>query len=207
MNSKRIIAIASLVDRNSSVIDIGTDHAYVPIYLIKNNITDKVDASDISKDVLKKSKENIIKYGLDDRIELFLSDGLKNITKEYDIAIICGMGTNTILKILDNTKAPNTLIIQSNRQIPLLRNMINKIGYIINKEVYVFENNKYYVVIKYVKGYEKLSIEQIDYGKYPNKEYLNYELNRLLRNYRKNKNEILLNSIDKLKSFIEKIPD
>ena len=206
MNSKRLIAIASLVDNNAKVIDIGTDHAYIPIYLIKNNITNSVDASDISKDVLKQSKKNIKKYGLSDEINLYLSDGFKSIDKKYDTAIICGMGTKTIMDILDDN-IPNTLIIQSNHDIPLLRKKLNKKHYVIDKELYIEENNKYYIIFKYIKGIERLSNNQIYYGKYPCKDYLKYELNKLYNNYEKNTCNNLLSKIKKLESFIEKIPD
>ena len=53
MTSKRIKFIASLVDTKDKVLDVGTDHALLPIYLIKNNITEVADGSDISKIVLE----------------------------------------------------------------------------------------------------------------------------------------------------------
>ena len=207
MNSKRIIAIASLIDKNASVIDIGTDHAYLPIYLINNNITSKVDSSDISKEVLKQSRANIEKYLLDNIIHLFQSDGFKNIKNTYDIAVICGMGTKTILDILDYKNIPNTLILQSNHEIPLLRKSLCSKGYMIDKELYIEENNKYYVIFKYIKENEKLDELQIEYGKYPNKDYLLYELKKIKKSYSKNNNDNILNKIKNLEQFIEKIPD
>ncbi|MEG1506568.1 MAG: class I SAM-dependent methyltransferase, partial [Bacilli bacterium] len=117
MSKSRIISLACLVDKDSSVLDIGTDHAYLPIYLIKNNICKNVTASDISKNVLEYSKKNIIKYNMEDKIKLVLSDGFSNITDEFDIAVIAGMGFNTIKKILDTDKLPNKLIIQCNNDL------------------------------------------------------------------------------------------
>ena len=74
MITKRLKAIADLVPGNSSVIDIGTDHAYIPIYLYQNNITKDVTATDISSRVLESSLNNLEKYNLDKRVPLILSD-------------------------------------------------------------------------------------------------------------------------------------
>ena len=70
MITKRLKAIADLVPVNSSVIDIGTDHAYIPIYLYQNNITKDVTATDISSRVLESSLNNLQKYKLDKRVPL-----------------------------------------------------------------------------------------------------------------------------------------
>ena len=60
MNSQRIIDLASLIKKDNVVVDVGTDHGYLPIYLIKNKITNKVLASDISKNALDNARKNII---------------------------------------------------------------------------------------------------------------------------------------------------
>ena len=110
MLSVRLKTIASLVDPHLSVVDIGTDHAYIPIYLVEFNIKNNVLAADISEKVLKSARENIKKHGLEDKIKISLSDGFTNIDETYDIAIISGMGTSTIKEILNAPNIPNTLI-------------------------------------------------------------------------------------------------
>ena len=93
MISKRLKAIADLVPSNKSVIDIGTDHAYLPIYLYQNKITQDVAGSDISVNVLKYSLNNLKKYQLETTIPLLVSDGFKNIPRKFVVAILAGMGT------------------------------------------------------------------------------------------------------------------
>lgn len=63
------------------MIDIGTDHAYLPIYLYKRGITKRVDGSDVSEEILKFGRKNLIKNNLDDKINLIVSDGFKNLKR------------------------------------------------------------------------------------------------------------------------------
>ena len=76
---KRIEPLASLVDKDAYVLDIGTDHAYLPIYLYKNNITKSIVGSDISKNALEYAKTNLVKYGLENKIKLFKNDTILDI--------------------------------------------------------------------------------------------------------------------------------
>ena len=115
MKSKRLLEIAKYVDINDSILDVGCDHAYLSIYLKKNNLCKNVIASDISKNALEYAQKNIAKAKLD--INTYVSDGLNNITEFYDTVIISGMGTNTILHILDYKELPNKLIISSQNEL------------------------------------------------------------------------------------------
>lgn len=153
----RIKAIASLVDNDALVVDIGTDHAYLPIYLYENDITKNIVASDISSNALLFAKNNLEKHNLSGKIKLVVSDGFKNLDECFDIAIISGVGTETIKKILDNEVLPNKLILSSHKNVSDLREYMFKIGYKIEKEIIVYENNIYYNIIKYVKGKDNLS--------------------------------------------------
>lgn len=153
----RIEAIASLVDNDALVVDIGTDHAYLPIYLYENDITKNIVASDISSNALLFAKNNLEKHNLRGKIKLVVSDGFKNLDECFDIAIISGVGTETIKKILDNEVLPNKLILSSHKNVSDLREYMFKIGYKIEKEIIVYENNIYYNIIKYVKGKDNLS--------------------------------------------------
>ena len=177
MKSIRIEAIASLVDKDAYVLDIGTDHAYLPIYLYTNNITHRIIASDISKNVLEYSLNNLKKYSLDKKIELVESDGFSNINDKVDIAVIAGMGASTIIKILSNAKVlPNTIIISSHNDQGLIRKHMNDHNYTINKELVIKDNNIFYNIIKFIKGSEVLTTEELLFGKSTNKEYFEYLL-------------------------------
>ena len=182
----RLQTIVDLVPKNSKVIDIGTDHAYVPIYLYLNNITADITATDISSNVLKSTYNNLKKYNLEDKIKLILSDGFKNVTDAYDLAIIAGMGTHTIIDILKAKDLPKTLIISSNNDHHILREYLNSINYKLDKEIAILDNNKYYLIMYYVYGKENLSKEEILFGKSNNNDYYNY-LHNLYSKYPKYK--------------------
>ena len=170
----RIEAIASLVDNDALVVDIGTDHAYLPIYLYENDITKNIVASDISSNALLFAKNNLEKHNLRGKIKLVVSDGFKNLKKNYDVAVISGMGTETIKHILKYEKLPKTLILSSHKNVYDLRVFMNNLGYKIDKEIVVCENKIYYDIIKYVLGKENLSKYDLLVGKSNDVDYINY---------------------------------
>ena len=174
----RLQTIVDLVPKNSKVIDIGTDHAYVPIYLYLNNITKNITATDISSNVLKQTYNNLKKYNLEDKIKLIQSNGFKNITETYDLAVIAGMGTHTIIDILKTKNLPKTLIISSNNDHHILREYLNSLNYSLEKEIAILDHNKYYLIMYYVYGKENLSKEEILFGKSNNFDYYNYLQNK-----------------------------
>ena len=207
MLTKRLQAIADLVPNNKSVIDIGTDHAYIPIYLYQENITRDIAASDISSKVLEYSLENLKKYNLDTKIPLILSNGLSDIQRKYDVAIIAGMGTHTIKNILNSSNIPDTLIIQSNNDHYKLRKFMMELGYKIDTEVVIHDKKHHYIIIRYIKGCEILTESELTFGKINNLEYLNHLRETYQYLYSKSKDKIFLDYIDMLDAFIEKKPD
>ena len=103
--SKRLRTVASFVTEGNSIADIGTDHAYVPIFLAKEGKITKALAMDIKKGPLERAKTHIQKQGLSDMIEVRLSDGLSAFQKgEAETIIISGMGGALIQKILEEGK-------------------------------------------------------------------------------------------------------
>ena len=181
----RIKALASLVENDAKIIDIGTDHALLPIYLYLNKITKNIVASDISNLALEYARANLIKYNLEDKIKLVLSDGFKNLDEKFDIAVISGMGTDTIKKILDYKDLPRKLIISSHKNVSSLRSYMQSIEYKLIKEVVVKKRNKFYNIIKYEKGIDNLSKLDILIGKSNNLEYREYLLNKYKKIYEK----------------------
>lgn len=176
MLNKRLQALADLVPKGCIPLDVGTDHAFLPIYLVKNNICPKALASDISAGALEGAKANIKKYNVQN-ISIYLTDGLQNIPAEYDLIIISGMGAYNALHILDYKPLPNNILLSVNNNLDILRKTMNKKGYKIKEEKIVYEKNKYYDLILYEKGQEKLSKMQIKYGKSNDLAYLNYLYN------------------------------
>jgi len=151
---RRLKTIASLVDKGSKVIDVGCDHALLDIYLTLYN-GNRCIASDINKNAYEIAKSNIEKYRLGDEIELIQSDGFNKIEMSGNYtAIICGMGTTTILDILKSPKLKmiDTLIIQTNNDIYTIRKKVSSLGFYIDNEVVVNERGIFYVIIKFVRG-------------------------------------------------------
>ena len=188
--SKRLQAVATLVDIDSRVIDVGCDHAYLDIYLTLNN-GNKCVATDINKNALEIAKKNIKKYGLQNKIKTILTNGLTDIkVNESDNIVISGMGTFTILEILKTNTLSNTLIISSNNNIDILRREVINLGYYIDSEIFLIDKGKPYIIIKFIKGikkYKKLDIilgpilkNNVEYRKYIIKKYKNV-LNNISR--------------------------
>ena len=194
--SKRLQAVATLVDIKSRVIDVGCDHAYLDIYLTLNN-ENKCVATDINKNALEIAKKNIKKYDLVDKIETKLTNGLIDIkVKEKDNIVISGMGTYTILEILKTNKLSNTLIISSNNNISILRREVIKLGYYIDSELFIIDKGKPYIIIKFKKGYKKYNKIDIILGPIlkENREYKKY----IIKKY-----ENILNNISKKKVLLK----
>ena len=172
MISVRLKSIAKFVDSNDSVLDVGCDHGYLSIYLKENNLCKNIYASDISKNALEIAKNNFQKHNV--LISTFLSDGFRNIDVYFDTAIIAGVGTNTILNIMNSNKRPAKLILASNNDYYLLRKSLNKKGYKLIDELVVKENNHYYIIMKYILGKQKLSYEKLLFGISNDKDYYQY---------------------------------
>lgn len=106
LTDKRLLACAAFVSGGGIVCDVGTDHAYLPCYLVKNGICKRAVAADVNPSPLRAAKENILKAGLEESIETVLSDGLDGISpKDVTDVIIAGMGGELIADILGRAKA------------------------------------------------------------------------------------------------------
>ena len=91
--SKRLKAVADMVGTGSVLADIGTDHAYIPIWLVSRGSVPRAVAMDVNEGPLKRAQENILQNGLEEKIETRLSDGFKALAPgEADAAVIAGMG-------------------------------------------------------------------------------------------------------------------
>ena len=197
--SKRLKAVADYVDNGARLADIGSDHAYLPIYLYENDITKNIVASDISSNALLFAKNNLEKHNLRGKIKLVVSDGFKNLDECFDIAIISGVGTETIKKILDNEVLPNKLILSSHKNVSDLREYMFKIGYKIEKEIIVYENNIYYNIIKYVKEKDNLSKYDLLVGLSNDINYKKHLLNKYKEIYEKSHDKKYLEYINIIK--------
>lgn len=149
--SERLKCVASLVNKGARVVDIGTDHAYLPIYLVQNGISNKVYACDVRKEPLRRAKLHIDEYGLSDKITTKLCDGLKGINKgDVDTVTICGMGGKLMKNILkagidklgDNTQ----LVLSAQSELRDFRKYLLETGIDIKSEHMLLEDGKYYFI-------------------------------------------------------------
>lgn len=197
--SKRLMAIASLVDKNAILADIGCDHALLDIFLTKEKIINKSIACDITKGALDQAIKNIYLYNASN-IETRLGDGLNPLTKKdkVDTVVISGLGNQKIINILNENKEKleniNNLIIQSNTSFNEVRKEVIKLGYYIKKEVLVKERNIIYCVVKFCKGCKKYTKKEIYFGPY------------LLKNKNELFKELIISIIDKNNSIINRLP-
>ncbi len=159
----RLKAIADLINQVDLVADVGTDHGLLPIYLIQNQIAKKVYASDIAILPLNKAKENIAKYGLNEKIYPILSDGLKAIPFDVEVVVIAGMGGHLIANIIQHRQVNYpTLILQANSHVEILRKELMNASYEIVNEKIVLDKGKYYEIIKAQISSKKINYSDID---------------------------------------------
>ena len=160
----RLLAVAMMVKESKAVADIGTDHAYVPVYLVLNGLTEKALAMDINKGPLMRADENISRFSLDNKIKTRLSDGLSELKDgEADTVIIAGMGgiliNNIIEKDKNRLKSLKNYILQPMTAIEETRKYLEQNGFLIVDEKLAKEDNKIYTIISAVPGEMKISCE------------------------------------------------
>ena len=150
--SKRLERIASFVQPGSRVADIGTDHGYVPIWLVQKGVCPSALAMDVRKGPLSRATENIALAGLADKIETRLSDGVaKLLPGEADSVVIAGMGGELIIKILENGRhmwdSVKQWVLSPQSEIFKVRRWLFENGFVIRKEDMILEDGKFYTVM------------------------------------------------------------
>ncbi len=155
--SKRLTAVAALVTAGSFIADIGTDHGYVPIYLMKHGRIRGAVAADVNQGPLERARMNIVQEGLEGSIKLRLSDGLKNIgEEETDVMVAAGMGGGLIARILEEggetAEALKECILQPQSEVWKVREYLAGHGWAVTAEDMVEEDHKFYPMIKAVRG-------------------------------------------------------
>lgn len=171
--SDRLRIVAHMCDKGAVVADIGTDHGYLPIYLVQEGIAPSAIAMDLRKGPLEKAKKHICDNCLEDRIQTRLSDGLEKLSKnEADIITICGMGGRLIADIVTKGKdviTQNTILVVSPQsEVGEFRHCLESQGFEIEDEQMLKEDGKYYFIIKCRKSEESVCSEfsetQYQYG-------------------------------------------
>ncbi len=158
-----VTRLLSDVKDNTLFADIGSDHAFLAIEVLKNGLAEAAIASDINEQPLLKGKENAARSGV--RIDFYLSDGFDAIDSlPITSAAICGMGGELIAKIIGRSKVAHnaTLIVQPMSAQEDLRKYLWDGGFAIEKEIFTFEAGKSYTVMKLCYIGEKTEYSYID---------------------------------------------
>ncbi len=150
--SKRLRLVASFVEPGAAAADVGTDHGYVPIWLVQEGVAAVCIAMDVNPGPLERAREHIAACGLTDRIQTRLSDGLSALSgEEVDTVIIAGMGGPLMVRILteglETARRMKRLILSPQSEIWSVRAFLERNGFVIEDEAMTEEDGKYYTVI------------------------------------------------------------
>ncbi|MBP2641618.1 MAG: trmK [Firmicutes bacterium] len=153
----RLSAIAAFVARGSRVADIGTDHAYLPVFLLRTGIAEQVIAVDVHHGPYQAAVETVTSAGLVEAISVRFGDGLTVLGQgEADTVVIAGMGGNTIVKILEDslpvTQSLTRLILQPMVASATIRRWLAANGWCIVDETLVEEDHILYEIIVAEQG-------------------------------------------------------
>lgn len=152
--SKRMQTVADMVSE-STVADIGCDHAFVSIYLANKPETEQVIAMDVRKGPVDIARANVAAHGLENKIQVRMSDGFQKLqVGEAQAAVIAGMGGYLMINILEagraHLEAGISLILQPQSDIKAVREYLSQTGYGIAQEDMLVEDGKYYTVMRAV---------------------------------------------------------
>lgn len=166
--NNRLLEVANFVEKYRSIIDVGCDHALLSIYLVQNLNPKKVIASDIKEGPLVHARENIMKYQVQEKIEVKLGPGIETIEEDINTIIISGMGGLNMIGILkyypEKYKQVDTLILSPNSDTDKVRKEICKLGFYIKKETLVKDKHIIYPVILFQRGKRRYHYQDYLYG-------------------------------------------
>ena len=150
--SDRLLACAGFVAKGDRVADVGCDHGYLSIYLLVNGIARSCIASDVKEQPLLSAVRNGEKYGVRDKMEFYLSDGVRNIPRDFDTLVCAGMGGDTMVSILEAAlwlkSDKYRLILQCQSKTPMLRKYLSESGWRIAEESVLRDGRFLYTVME-----------------------------------------------------------
>ena len=152
--SDRLLACAGFIAKGDRVADIGCDHGYLAIHVLTQGIARSVIAADINEGPLQSALHNSVKFGVRDKIEFYLSDGVRNIPRDFDSMVCAGMGGDTMIHILESApwlrNKKYRLILQCQSKTPMLRQYLSEHGWRIHEESVLRDGRFLYTVMEVV---------------------------------------------------------
>lgn len=152
--SNRLLACCAFVRPGARVADVGCDHGYLGIHLLRSGIAGSVIESDINEKPLESARHNAAKFGVQDKMTFCLSDGVQNIPRDFDVLVCAGMGADTMMSILGSApwlEDPKyRLVLQCQSKRPELRQWLYDAGYAIHRETLAKDGKFVYSVMEVV---------------------------------------------------------
>ena len=152
--SNRLLACCQFVNRGDRVADVGCDHGYLSIHLLTQGIAKSCIASDVAEGPLQSAMRNARKFGVKNKMEFYLSDGVRNIPRDFDTLVCAGMGADTMMSILDAAPwlkdSKYRLILQCQSKRPELRQWLYDEGFRINREALAKDGKFVYTVMEVI---------------------------------------------------------
>lgn len=200
MISKRLSAIVNLIKNDNNIADIGSDHGYVLLELRKKGFVSRLMGVENKKNPFLHLKKNVIKSGYQN-IECLYSDGLNDVSDDFKTIVIAGMGFDIIKNIILTNKNKlehiENIIIDSHTDKNKVRPFFITLGYNIDDEVVIFEDNIYYDLVSFKKSnnIQKYTTEELEFGR--------INLLKMSDDFK----SMILDEINKNLSIIQKIND
>ena len=150
--SKRLQVCCNFITPGDRVADIGCDHGYLGLHLLQTGIASSVIAADVREGPLQSAVRNAVKYGMKDKMEFYLSDGVQRIPRDFDVMVCAGMGGDTMISILE--AAPwlkdqkYRLVLQCQSKTPMLRQYLSENGWRIAEETVLRDGRFLYTVME-----------------------------------------------------------
>jgi tRNA (adenine22-N1)-methyltransferase len=157
--SNRLLACCGFVAPGDRVADIGCDHGYLGIHLLQSGLARSIIAADVNEAPLQSAMRNARKFGVRENMTFYLSDGVRNIPREFDTLVCAGMGADTMMSILSAApwlkNSRYRLILQCQSKRPDLRRYLYAEGYAIRRETLAKDGKFCYPIMEVVYAPEE----------------------------------------------------
>lgn len=150
--SPRLLACAAFVRPGERVADVGCDHGYLSLHLLQSGVAGHVYASDVREGPLSSARRNAVHFGVSEKIDFFLCDGVQGLPRDFDVLICAGMGADTMISILEAAPwlrgSAYRLILQCQSKAPSLRQYLSRTGWEIVNETALRDGRFLYTVME-----------------------------------------------------------
>lgn len=165
--SKRLTSLALFCSNYKKIADIGCDHGLLSLFLAENYKA-IVTASDVLEPAISRLKNRVKEMSLQDKVTVLVSDGLTHLTDDFEAVVISGMGARKMIELFDKEQDKflkiKTYILSPHQDTALLRTYMHQKGYYLLDEVMIYEDKKYYPILKFQKGKASCRKIELKYG-------------------------------------------